>query len=193
MTVRRPGLLDICAIAIFLLVLLLPARGRRVEPAFARAEAKNATSAIASIAHNQVVLHRDPGNGEAVESIAKALSDLGRTDMALRIAGKAAGLESPTRWRSLYAISAAHANRTGHPKIWKVSLDLAYEYAEKAFKMCQTSGQNCPDHEATRLHLWTRSLEAGIEATKRGVNPSRTPEDFRREMYKPFPRRVRTR
>jgi hypothetical protein len=192
--VRRPGLLDICAIAIFVVVLLLPGQDRSVNPAFAKAEAKNSAALIARIAKDQVILHRDPGNGEAADDMAEALSKLGRSDMALRVAGKAAAVASPTRWRSLWAISGAHADRTGHPKIWKEELDLALEYARKALDSCQNEkGQVCPDHEATRIYMWVKSLEAGVEAAKRGVNPARSPEDFRREMFSPHPRRVRTR
>jgi hypothetical protein len=190
--VRRPGLLDICAIVLFLVVLFLPARDLIVTGGFANAEAKDAESAIATIAKNQVALHADPGDGLATEEIADALSKLGRHDMSLRIAGRASTQPSASQWRSLYAISAAHADRSAHQKRGIEEFRQAFEYAKKALAKCQEKGQDCPAHEATRLSLWVKSLQAGLEAIERGVNPARSPEDFRKEMFSTHPRRVRT-
>ncbi len=175
----RLGLVDVCAILVLLVVLLMPGKSMSIVGAYDHRgngdKARDVPLELAIAGELQATLYKDPGNGEAAEEYAAIMSDLGRHDMALRIAGAASEVESPTRWRSLGAVSSAYADRVDIPN--------ALAWAEKAMTACEGIGTPaCPAHEEVRLRLYVEQLRLGVEAIKSGADPKYDPNGFRREL-----------
>ena len=103
------------------------------------------------------------------------MTDLGRHDLSLRIAGQASQVEGPLQWRALGAVSSAYADR--------IEIENAHVWAEKAMASCTATGAaTCPAHEALRLELYTAQLARGIEIIQAGADPRSDPDAFRREL-----------
>lgn len=176
-------MLDVSAVVVLLVVLLMPPRGLSAIGAFEHRakgdKARDVDHELAIAGQLQAQLLASPGDGAIAEEFAALMSDLGRHDMSLRIAGAAAAIEGPTNWRSLGAVSAAHADR--------VEIHDSLLWAEKAMKACEAPGAACPDHEKLRLRLYIDQLELGVDALARGADPKFDPDGFRRELSKRHP------
>ena len=177
-------MLDVSAIAVLLVVLFMPPRGMGVIGAFDHRsqgdKARDVKHELSIAGEMQTRLLADPGNGALAEEFANLMSDLGRHDMSLRIAGKAAEIPGPSNWRALGAVSAAYADR--------IEIRDSLVWADKAMAACSgTSELACPAHEKLRLRLYIDQLHLGVEALERGADPKFDPDGFRRELSKRHP------
>ncbi len=175
----RLGLVDVCAILVLLVVLFMPGKSMSVVGAYDHRgkgdKARDVPYELALAGELQATLYVDPGNGEAAEQYAAIMSDLGRHDMALRIGGAAAEVDSPTQWRSMSAVSSAYADRIDIPN--------SLAWAEKAMTACEDVGDSaCPAHEQVRLRLYVEQLRLGMKAIEAGADPKFDPNGFRREL-----------
>ena len=180
----RLGLVDVCAILVLLVVLFMPGQGMSIIGAYDHRangdKARDVEFELAVAGELQSKLYADPGNGEIAEQYAAIMSDLGRHDMALRIGGAAAEVESPTTWRSLGAVSSAFADRIDIPN--------SLAWAEKAMTACDEVGEAaCPAHEKVRLRLYVEQLRLGMQVLKTGADPKFDPNGFRRELSRAHP------
>jgi hypothetical protein len=178
----RIGPLDIVAAVVVLAVLFLPEREFRIESAYARVADDQRAELLNRLATAQAAVSRAPGDGVAVQAMVDLLvaRGVGQHDQALRIAGEAARDEaSPTRWRSLLALSWVHAER--------VDIPAAHEVAARALAACQASPVTCPDHERARITFYLEELAAGVQAIQRGADPRRDPLGFSTEVSKIHP------
>ncbi len=180
----RLGLVDVCAILVLLVVLFMPGQGMSIIGAYDHRakgdKARDVEFELALAGELQSELYADPGNGELAEQYAAIMSDLGRHDMALRIAGAAAEVDSPTRWRSLGAVSSAFADRIDIPN--------SLAWAEKAMTACEAAGEvACPAHEKVRLRLYVEQLRLGVKVLETGADPKFDPNGFRRELSRAHP------
>jgi len=138
-------------------------------------KARDVPLELARASRMQTMLYTDPGNGKIAQDYAAILSDLGRHDMALRIAGAASAIANPTRWRALAATSSAFADRIDIPN--------ALTWAEKAFAACSELGDRaCPAHEKLRLRLYVEQLRLGAQLVAKGADPRHDPSGFSREL-----------
>jgi len=143
-------------------------------------KARDVGKELGIAAQLQTELYTDPGNGLVAEKYAALMSDMGRHDMALRIAGAAAQLESPSQWRALGAVSSAYADRIDIPN--------SLAWAEKAMTACAAVGDvDCPAHEQVRLRLYTEQLRLGVKVIEAGADPKFDPDGFRRELSRAHP------
>lgn len=174
----RYGLVDICAAGVVLVAIFLPERGATVTSAYPRQveELPERRARVAAL-QGQVAAH--PEDGEAVEELSRALLDLGQHDLALRVAGAAAEVPSPERWRALLALSSVHAER--------IEIEEAHEHAVAALEACRADGADCPEHLEVRLRLYAEELDAGVAAIAAGADPRLDPDGFRREMARVHP------
>tara|TARA_R110002096_G_scaffold433887_5_gene653937 strand:- start:54898 stop:55473 length:576 start_codon:yes stop_codon:yes gene_type:complete len=180
----RLGLVDVCAILVLLVVLFMPGQGMTVIGAYDHRgkgdKARDVELELAIAGELQSQLYADRGNGEIAEEYAAIMSDLGRHDMALRIAGAAAEVESPTTWRSLGAVSSAFADRIDIPN--------SLVWAEKAMVACEAVGDSaCPAHEKVRLRIYLEQLQLGMQVLATGADPKFDPNGFRRELSRAHP------
>lgn len=164
----RIGILDITVAAIVLVVILLPDRGMDVRAA--SKFKKDAPEHAHDIGMHQARLIADPADGVAAQKLSELLMEAGQSDWALRVAGRAAGhTDSPTVWRSLLALSWAHAGR--------YEMRKAHRYALDALEACGKQPVTCPIHERVRLEMYESGLAAGIRS---GIDPRTDPEGFRK-------------
>ncbi len=175
----RLGLVDVCAILVLLVVLFMPGKSMSIIGAYDHRgngdKARDVPHELAVAGELQAKLYSDPGNGLLAEEYAAIMSDLGRHDMALRIAGAAAEVKSPTTWRSLGAVSSAYADRIDIPN--------SLLWAEKAMASCAEVGETaCAPHEELRLRLFVEQLQLGMHAIEAGIDPKFDPNGFRREL-----------
>lgn len=155
----------------------MPPRGTKLVGAFDHRNKGEVSKELALAGDLQARLLQEPGNGTLAEEFAQLMSELGRHDMSLRIAGSAAALESPSTWRALGAVSGAFADR--------VEIREALVWAEKSQEACAKAKSNeCPEHEAVRLRLYVEELRTGVKALENGADPKYDPDGFRREMGK---------
>jgi hypothetical protein len=176
-------MLDVCAFVVLLVMLFMPPRGMGAIGAYEHRakgdKARDVEHELAVAGQLQAQLLANPGDGALAEEFAAQMSDLGRHDMSLRIAGAAAAIPGPSNWRSLSAVSAAHADR--------IEIHESLSWAEKAMKACEEPGAACPDHEKLRLRLYIDQLQLGVDALARGADPKFDPDGFRRELSKRHP------
>jgi hypothetical protein len=159
----RVGLLDIGAAGALIAALLLPAPSRPVKPLYAAEKAP----LVEPIAAAQADLARNPADATSGAQLAELLIRARQTDWALRIASHAADAKSPSQWRALVAVSAAHADR--------FELGAAAEVAERALASCTSPGADCADFERDRLKMYAAAMRAGHES---GIDPRRNPAGF---------------
>lgn len=180
----RLGLVDVCAILVLLVVLFMPGKGMSIIGAYDHRakgdKSRDVEYELAVASQLQTQLFADPGNGAIAEQYAAIMSDMGRHDMALRIAGAAAEVESPSSWRSLGAVSSAYADRIDIPN--------SLAWAEKAMTACEGAGAEfCPAHEKVRLRLYLEQLRLGVKVLETGADPKFDPNGFRRELSRAHP------
>ncbi|RMH42988.1 MAG: hypothetical protein D6689_06415 [Deltaproteobacteria bacterium] len=173
----RVGLLDGVAVVLVAIAIGLPPREVHVTdpvPPIPR-------DAAIEISRYQAKLAADPADGVAAEDLADLLLDLGYSDWALRVAGDAARFErSPTRWRALRGVSAAHAER--------LEVADALRWGELALSACEANEVACPAHEQVRLRIYIAQLRAGVES---GIDPRVDPAGFRAAISRAGVRNVR--
>lgn len=171
----RVGILDITVVIVVLVIVLLPEREMDVAPAYDQAFA-------ADIEVSQAALAARPTDGAAAEQLAERLAAVEQTDWALRAAGEVTRFEdSPTHWRALLAVSSVHAER--------IEIYEALQYGQKAVRACHGVGADaCPPYERIRLEMYVRELEAGVDAIRKGVDPSADPYGFRKAIDRAYPR-----
>ena len=172
----RVGVLDVAAAAIVIIVIVLPPRTPKVTAA--DPELREAT--VQAIGEHQARLMIDGGDGAAAEDLAELLSQAGYSDWALRVAGEASrNTDAPLLWRSLRAVSAAHADR--------IEIDKALAWGRQALGACRASTAACPAHEEVRLALYVEQLEAGVRS---GIDPQVDPQAFRDAIGRAGIRRI---
>lgn len=175
----RMGILDVTAVVTVLIAILLPERSTFVEDGYARDVEAELPEKRARVATLQGRLAEAPGDGAAADQLSQLLVDMGQHDMALRVAGAAAQVPTPSTWRSLLAVSSVHAER--------IEIEDAHAYAARALEACQAADARCAAHEDVRLQLYFEQLEAGVAAIASGADPRVAPEEFRREMARVHP------
>lgn len=153
----KVGLIDIGAAGTVLVAILLPSPTRHIESVYG----KRLAGVGAEIAKWQADLAREPGDGDAADKLADALLRAEQSDWAVRLAADVAMQEgSPSRWRALLAVSAAHASR--------LEMRPSLMWGQKAQAACAEPGAACPVHEKARLALYVTALQAGVDS---GVDP----------------------
>ncbi len=162
----------------------MPAQGMSIIGAYDHRakgdKARDVALELAIAGRLQSALFADPSNGAIAEEYAAIMSDMGRHDMALRIAGAASAVESPSTWRSLGAVSSAFADRIDIPN--------SLVWAEKAMTSCEAVGDlECPPHEKVRLRLYLEQLRLGVQVLESGADPKFDPNGFRRELTRAHP------
>lgn len=180
----RLGLVDVCAILVLLVVLFMPGQGMTIIGAYDHRangdKARDVEYELAVAGQLQAQLLATPGNGAIAEQYAAVMSDMGRHDMALRIAGAASAVETPSTWRSMGAVSSAYADRIDIPN--------SLVWAEKAMTACKSVGaEACPAHEKVRLRLYLEQLRLGVKVLETGADPKFDPDGFRRELSRAHP------
>lgn len=161
----RIGLIDICAAAVVLVVIVLPTPRRPVKPDY---ESKTPEVVAERIAGAQAALLRHPTNGEAAETLAHELQAVRQTDWALRVAGAVGSdPQAKMRWKALLATSAVHVDR--------LEIGPAHEWAEKAYTACTEDRETCLEHDRVRLEIYAEALKAGKES---GIDPREDPRGF---------------
>lgn len=163
-----------------MVVVFMPHPGTEVVGAFAHRNKGDVTQELIEVGRLQSRLFVEPANGVAAEALGDLMIELGRADMALRIAGAAAAGDGATKWRALGMVSDAHA------KLLRIPEALAA--AKEAMTACDKVGPRaCPDHERLRLRLYVAELEVAVKTLKKGINPRHDPDGFRREQGKIHP------
>src|SRR5262249_31601285 len=126
----------------------MPAPGRPVKPLYAGQTAPLAER----VARAQADVSRDPNDAAAAARLARRLVRAHQTDLAIRVAGRAAASASAEKWRAIVAVSAAHVDR--------LELGLALAWAQKALAACDEAGAaDCPEYERGRLQMYATVLE----------------------------------
>ncbi len=165
------GIVDLVAIILVIVVVALPSRDSAVHDTF---DDKVANQVSAS----QTRLALNPGDGEAASNVALQLLRQGQSDWALRVAERAAAVDSTkTRWQSLWALSSIHGARFAIPE--------ALRDAKAALASCEDETQQCPPHQRIRLQIWVGQLDKGL---KSGIDPRLHPKRFKAAMRTAFPR-----
>lgn len=167
-----------------LVVLFLPPQGSSIVGAYAHRgkgdKARDVDAELARASRLQAQLWANPGDGAIAREYAEIMGDLGRFDMALRIAGEAAATPDPSNWQALAAVSDAFAD------LRDIAQCLAW--AEKALAACGEAGkQACPAHQQLRLELHVQQLRIGVGLKDKGFDPRFDPDGFRRELSKTHP------
>jgi hypothetical protein len=169
----RVSIIDVSAAVLVAVVLLLPGREPHLREVYRGAAAED----LRELALQQGTLVERPGDGAAADQLAAVLGRLGQSDWAVRVAGHAARVASPTRWRALLALSAAHADR--------VEVREAHAAAQAALAACDAPGADCPAHERVRMAVYFQQLDKGLRS---GIDPRVEPERFRRYVSTAVPR-----
>ena len=177
-------MLDVSAIVVLLVILFMPPPSMDAIGAFDHRakgdKARDVQAELAVASELQVQLLADPGNGLLAGEFAAQMSDLGRFDMAFRIGGSSASVDSPSNWRALAAVSDAYAESR--------DISECFRWANSALEACQAAGdQACPAHEAVRLRLHVEQLRIGVGLKAKGLDPRFDPDGFRREFSKGHP------
>lgn len=163
----RLSLVDIAVAIVVLVALFLPSRSLNASQVVRLDDAARRELAFAE-ARAAV----RPDDGPAVFRMTRLFDDAKQWDWAVQVAASAAAAapDSPTRWRTLMAVSSAHIERYEAPE--------ALDYATQAVAACERiGGTSCPSWEQIRLELYHRHLEAGV---KSGIDPRKDPIGFRR-------------
>jgi hypothetical protein len=161
---RYIGFIDLGVATVVLVALVLPAREMYASAVGAGSDAEQFALALA-----EARTMARPDDGAAVAELSRRLGAAGENDWAIEIAvrGSERAPSSPTRWRALWAASAA----LGDP----LRLDVvpALDYANRALSACGHHPEACPDWEKVRIEQDQEQLDAGV---KSGIDPRRGPE-----------------
>jgi hypothetical protein len=168
---RFVNLLDLGVLAVVATAVLLPSREMYANNAIkgdAAEQFQNAQAEARAIAR--------PGDGMAVEQLARTLGKANLKDWAVEAAvrGSERGKDSPTRWRALIAASVAYVD--------KLDVVAALDYANRALAACESAREKgdaaaCPSWEEVRMRLYQQHLDAGV---KSGIDPKTDAKGFRR-------------
>jgi len=169
---RFVGLVDLGIATVLVVALVLPAREMFASPAIKGDEPHQFAIALA-----EARTIANPNDGQAVEDFTRLLGDAGMKDWAIEasVAASEHATDSPTRWRTLLAASAAFVGR--------LDVKPALDYANRALSACESAQAQiaitgaCPSWEEIRMQLYQQHLEAGV---KSGIDPRRDPAGFRR-------------
>lgn len=160
------GVLTVVAVALF-----LPPREM-----YAASALKGDDKAQFAVALAEARTIARPGDGLAVEDLARKLGDAGLKDWAVEASVKASdrSKDSPTRWRALIAASVAYVDT--------LQVVEALDYANRALAACESSREKgdaaaCPSWEEVRMRLYQQHLDAGV---KSGIDPKKDPAGFRK-------------
>jgi len=171
--------LDLGVAVIALFAIVLPPRQPNVEGAYARRAKEEEPSVRAEIARLEGMLLSNPKDHRAAEELARELEQVGQHDQALRVAGAAAALGGPGEWRSLRAVSYAHAER--------LEITPALEYAERALESCSRQPEECDPQDLIRLEMVRNELKSAQEAVAAGADPVKAPDEFRKKIRELHP------
>jgi hypothetical protein len=177
-------MLDVSAFMVLLVILFMPPVSVDAIGAYDHRakgdKARDVEQELAVASSLQTKLLADPGNGALAEAFASQMSDLGRFDMAFRIGGSSAALQTPSSWRALAAVSDAYAESR--------DISQCFVWADKALNACHAAGAAaCPAHEEVRLRLHVEQLRIGVGLKDKGFDPKFDPDGFRRELSKGHP------
>jgi hypothetical protein len=168
---RYVSLVDIGIAVVALVAVFLPPREMYASHAVKGDAAKQF-----AIAHAEARVQAYPGDGHAVEDLARKLGEADMKDWAIETAVRASerAKEAPTRWRAMVAASVAYVDR----------LDVvpALDYANRALAACESAREKgdaaaCPTFEEVKMRLYQQHLDAGV---KSGIDPRQDPAGFRR-------------
>ena len=159
---RFVGLVDLGVATIVVVTLVLPAREMYAGPAH---KASAADQFALALAEARTMAH--PDDGAAVDDLSRRLDAAGFEDWAIEAAvlGSERAKQSPSRWRALYAASAAFAKHNDAVP--------ALDYANRALAACEEQQTACPSWEQIRMKQYQQNLDAGV---KSGIDPHRGPE-----------------
>jgi hypothetical protein len=167
---RYLSLLDLAVVAVLAVAIFLPPREMYADHAIKGDEAKQFAVALA-----EARTIARPGDGLAVEELARLLGQADLKDWAIDASVKASerGKESPTRWRALIAASVAYVE--------KLEVVAALDYANRALAACESAREKgdaaaCPSWEEVRMRLYQQHLDAGV---KSGIDPKTNAKGFR--------------
>jgi hypothetical protein len=165
-------LFDIAAFGALVVALVLPTPSRPVTPLYAYKKA----GLQPLIEEAQADLAHDPTDARVAARLTDLLVQARQTDWALHVGAQASTEKGPERWRSMVAVSAAHADR--------LEIGPAYEWADKALSACGEEGAVCADYERTRLELYVAALKAGFDS---GIDPRKNAAGFSDAVRKAAP------
>ncbi len=168
----RIGLLDIAAVVVLVVLIVLPASGRSIQPLYVHDRA----SLGPQIAEAQADLARHPDDAVTASHLSDLLTRARQTDWAVRVAARASAVPSSQRWRAQVAASAAQADR--------VEFGPALEWAQRAIATCDEPGSDCPDFERGRLEMYVNALRAGWDS---GIDPRTNPQGFQDAVRRTAP------
>jgi hypothetical protein len=167
---RFLSLLDLGVVTVLAVAILLPPREMYADNAIKGDEAKQFAVALA-----EARTMARPGDGQAVEDLARQLGEADLKDWAIEASVKASdrAKDSPTRWRALIAASVAYVE--------KLDVVPALDYANRALAACETAREKgaaeaCPSWEEVRMRLYQQHLDAGV---KSGIDPKTNAKGFR--------------
>jgi hypothetical protein len=165
-------LLDIAALAVLVILIVLPMPSRAIDVLYVHDRAPLGPE----IAEAQADLARHPDDAIAASRLSDLLVRARQTDWAVRVAARAAQVPSPQKWRAQVAAAAAQAER--------VEFGPALEWAQRAMATCEEPGQDCPDFEKARLEMYVNALRAGWDS---GIDPRTNPQGFQDAVRKTAP------
>ena len=186
----RIGLVDVCAIMVLLVVIIMPAQDVSFIGAYdfrSQGDRKrDVPTEVATLGFLQTEMIAHPADGAIAEEFSSQLRDLGRHDMAIRVAGAAAAIPDPSNWRAQSAVTDAFTDRATKPVVVNAdAIRSALEWATKAKDSCAAVGEvACPPDQALRLRLVFEDLTHGVEKLNKG---SFDPTDFRNELNRTRP------
>lgn len=167
---RFLSLLDLSVVVVLAVAILLPPREMYADNAIKGDEAKQFAVALA-----EARTMARPGDGQAIEELARQLGQADLKDWAIEASVKASdrAKDSPTRWRALIAASVAYVE--------KLDVVPALDYANRALAACETAREKgdaaaCPSWEEIRMRLYQQHLDAGV---KSGIDPKTNAKGFR--------------
>lgn len=164
---RFVSLVDFGVIAVAAVAIFLPPREMYAQSAIKGDELGIALAEARTMAA--------PGDGKAIEDLARKLGEAGFKDWAIETSVRMSdrAKDSPTRWRALIAASVAYVE--------KLDVVPALDYANRALAACEATREKgdaaaCPSWEEIRMRLYQQHLDAGV---KSGIDPRVDPKGFR--------------
>lgn len=164
------GIVDLAILTLVAVALFLPPREMYASSVYKGDEATRFAIALA-----EARTIAQPGDGKAVDDLARRLGEAGYKDWAVEAAldGSENMKDSPSRWRALLAASVAYVDR--------IDVIPALDYANRALAACEAAREKggqaaCPSWEEVRMRLYHQHLDAGV---KSGINPRQDPKGFR--------------
>jgi len=178
----RLGLVDVCAILVWLVILIMPPASMYVKGAYDQRstgdKARDIPKELARASQLQFALLADPGNGVLTEELSAIYSDLDRHDMALRLASESAQHIHATTWRSLASVASAYAERVNIPQ--------SLTWTQKSLSSCEAS-TSCAPSDRLRLSLILQELQNAVALLATGADPRHSPTAFRRALTQQRP------